>query len=76
LGENLFSGLILHLSLVECEVPEFEHEQVYSSVDSSLLVPCVIDDVFDASGNQLSGSVPFQYISKKICLSSSQHPIG
>ena len=74
LGENLFSGGIPK-SLVECENMKFLNlsmNRFTVSVDSSLPVPCMID-VFDVSGNQLSGSIPV-YISKKNCL-SSQPPL-
>ncbi|KAK3127623.1 hypothetical protein QOZ80_7AG0575930 [Eleusine coracana subsp. coracana] len=63
LGENLFSGGIPK-GLVQCENLKFlnlSSNKLTGSVDPSLQVPCM--DVFDVSGNQLSGSIP-QFISK------------
>lgn len=58
LGENLFSGGIPE-GLVECGYLKFlnlSSNKFTGSVDPSLPVPCM--DVFDVSGNRLSGSIP------------------
>jgi Leucine-rich repeat (LRR) protein len=63
LGENLVSGVIPE-GLVQCENLKFlnlSSNKLTGSVDPSLQVPCM--DVFDISGNQLSGLIP-QFISK------------
>ncbi|WVZ66606.1 hypothetical protein U9M48_015799 [Paspalum notatum var. saurae] len=73
LGENLFSGGIPK-GLAECENMKFlnlSSNKFTGSVDPSLLVPCM--DVFDVSGNQLSGSIPV--FTSKNCLSSAQPPL-
>ncbi|CAN6225985.1 unnamed protein product [Urochloa humidicola] len=72
LGENLLSGGIPK-GLVECENLRFVNlssNKLTGSIDPSLPVPCM--DVFDVSGNQLSGAIP-AFISKN-CL-SSQPPL-
>ncbi|TVU38089.1 hypothetical protein EJB05_11439, partial [Eragrostis curvula] len=64
LGENSFSGGIPK-GLALCENLKFlnlSSNKLTGSVDPSLRVPCM--DLFDVSGNQLSGSIPL-FISKK-----------
>ncbi|XP_051215015.1 LRR receptor-like serine/threonine-protein kinase RPK2 [Lolium perenne] len=58
LGENLFSGGIPR-GLLDCAHLKFlnlSSNKFTGSVDPSLPVPCM--DVFDVSGNRLSGSIP------------------
>uniref|UniRef100_A0ACD5YWN4 Uncharacterized protein n=1 Tax=Avena sativa TaxID=4498 RepID=A0ACD5YWN4_AVESA len=72
LGENLFSGEIPK-GLLDCrhlKFLNFSSNKFTGSVDPSLPVPCL--DVFDVSGNRLSGSIPV-FLSKD-CPSSQLLP--
>ncbi|KAM0875459.1 hypothetical protein ACQ4PT_036776 [Festuca glaucescens] len=72
LGENLFSGGIPR-GLFDCRHLKFlnlSSNKFTGSVDPSLPVPCM--DVFDVSGNRLSGSIPV-FLSKD-CPSSQLLP--